>query len=62
MWRDLKSGMGVVRPRVVPDSSAMDALERKLASLSYRPSNGFHKDQRQLRITDIALRPHWASL
>ena len=57
MPRELKSHSSVVRPKVVPDSSVMDALERKLASLSYRPANGFHRDQLQSRITSVMLRP-----
>jgi hypothetical protein len=59
MWRELKAE-SVVRPKVVPDTSAMDALERKLASLSFRPSNGFHKDRRQCKIaSDMMLRSRW---
>jgi hypothetical protein len=38
----------------------MDALERKLASLNYRPSNGFHKDRLQPKLTaELILRPRW---
>jgi hypothetical protein len=60
MWRELRAYSSVVRPKVVPDSSAMDALERKLAGLSYRPSNGFHKDRLQPRVgDDISWRVRW---
>jgi len=59
MWRELNLRSSVVRPKVIPDSSVMDALERKLASLSYRPSNGFHKDRLQPKITAITLSARW---
>ena len=61
MWRELKSHSSLVRPKVVPDSSVMDALERKLASLSYRPANGFHKDRRQSKIAAATFRPRWVN-
>jgi hypothetical protein len=35
----------VLRARVTPDTVQADALRKKLESLSYQPSNGFHKDQ-----------------
>ena len=59
MWRELRGHSSVVRPKVVPDSSAMDALEQKVASLSYRPSNGFHKELLQRRITEVTLKVRW---
>ncbi len=42
---DLHQGDMVLRSRVTPDTAQADALRRKLESLSYMPSNGFHKDQ-----------------
>jgi len=40
-----------VRPRVTPDPEQAALLERKMNALSYYPTNGFHRDQRQARQT-----------
>jgi hypothetical protein len=34
-------------PKVTPDPEQARALERRLASLAYQPTNGFHRDTRQ---------------
>lgn len=38
-----------VRPRVTPDPDQAALLERKMNALSYSPTNGFHRDLRQVR-------------
>lgn len=38
-----------VRPRVTPDPDRAAQLQRKMAALSYCPTNGFHRDLRQGR-------------
>jgi len=38
-----------VRPRVTPDPDQAALLQRKMAALSYCPTNGFHRDLRQDR-------------
>ncbi len=39
----------VLRPKVTPDMTQATLLQQKLQALSYRPMNGFHKDQREAR-------------
>ena len=39
----------VLRPKVTPDMAQATLLQEKLQALSYRPMNGFHKDQREAR-------------
>lgn len=43
----------VLRPRVTPDPEAADVLERKLRSLAYYPTNGFHRDQQQRKLLPV---------
>lgn len=44
----------VFRPRVAPDPVAMAMLKKKIESFSYIPSEGFHRDKVQPRLTPIA--------
>ena len=46
----------LVRPRVTPDPDAAAALQRRMASLEYRPENGFHRDRMQDRVECQKLR------
>lgn len=46
----------VHRPRITPDPSQVEALERRFRALSYQPRNGFHRDLRQDRTTPAAAR------
>jgi hypothetical protein len=39
----------VVRPRVTPDPKQAAELERRRKSLTYTPSNGFHRDVRPMQ-------------
>lgn len=34
-------------PRVTPDPDRARELERRFNAVAYRPTNGFHRDQRQ---------------
>jgi hypothetical protein len=39
----------VHRPKITPDPSQVEALQRRFRELSYQPQNGFHRDLRQDR-------------
>lgn len=49
MFKLKSSESTLMRPRVTPDPDQAASLERKMNALSYCPTNGFHRDSRQLR-------------
>lgn len=46
---------GVFRPRVTPDPTMMELLQKKLEAFSYVPEDGLHRDKIQLRCTPRSL-------